>query len=510
MRPSHTPQAIEQRSPPSSGDAGKAGCDAFVIPPLVWAIAALAVAIRVGISVSTHFTWEDSLITLRYAENLARGHGFVYNPGERILGTTTPLYALFLALVARLGLPPLAFGKGINILADGALCLVVYRWLCLLRQETAGRVAAFWIAVSPLHIRWAISGMETSLVTLCSAVVWLAYAQRRYRTAYGVLAVLFLLRWDSVLLLAVLTAAIVWRERRLPLRELGLFALLILPWLLFATWYFGSPIPVTGFAKMTVYGWRRREVFLPELRKLLFLCFGPPYFLPTLAAGIGLVCAWRERWTLLGPPLGWFALYWSAFLLSKVLLFPWYVIPPLPVYELLASVGAARIARRVGASWPRRWQQAALLTVIGLALLLMVWPPLAACRETQSIEDHLRRPIGLWLKAHSAPTDRIMLEPIGYIGYYSERPVLDVVGLVTPKVLPAYNPQNIAPMWNIAQTFRPEWCVLRPGEIQHIHDAARLAGRSWEDDYELIKTFAYTPRRNREPIVFSIYRRKRP
>ena len=74
-------------------------------------------------SSATHFTSEDFLITLRYAENLAGGHGFVYNPGERVLGTTTPLYALFLALAAALGLPADGVGKAVNILADGALCL---------------------------------------------------------------------------------------------------------------------------------------------------------------------------------------------------------------------------------------------------------------------------------------------------------------------------------------------------------------------------------------------------
>ena len=37
------------------------------------------------------------MITFRVAENLASGRGFVYNPGERVQVTTTPLYALILA-----------------------------------------------------------------------------------------------------------------------------------------------------------------------------------------------------------------------------------------------------------------------------------------------------------------------------------------------------------------------------------------------------------------------------
>jgi hypothetical protein len=471
-------------------------------------IAVFAIAIRIGVALTTRFTWEDSLITLRYAENIAHGHGFVYNPAAHVLGTTTPLYTLLLALAASLHLNPVLLGKTCNILADGALCLVVYRWLCVVGQETAGRLAAFWVAADPLQIRWSISGMESSLVALCGAWVWLAYAQRRYWTAYATLAVLFLLRWDSVLLLAVLTGAFVWRERRLPLRELGLFLLLIAPWLLFATWYFGRPIPVTGMSKMIVYGWRANGLLLPQLGRLLFLFFGPPYLPLTLAALVGVYVVWRERWTVLLPPIGWFALYWTAFLLSKVLLFPWYVLPPRPVLTLCAAIGCVTLARRIGRRWSPVARRVALGVAAALILRFVTWPVVAGCRSTQAVEDHLRIPIGLWLRAHSQPTDRIMLEPIGFIGYYAQRPVVDVVGLVTPEVLPAYNRHNIAPFWNIAQRFRPEWCVLRPGEVDHIHDAARLAGHPWETDYALVQTFTYRPGPRREPIVFYVYRRK--
>jgi hypothetical protein len=46
---------------------------------------------------------DDAFITYRYARNLATGRGFVYNEGERVLGTTTPLYAMILAAGAAAG-----------------------------------------------------------------------------------------------------------------------------------------------------------------------------------------------------------------------------------------------------------------------------------------------------------------------------------------------------------------------------------------------------------------------
>src|SRR5438477_8755369 len=41
--------------------------------------------------------YDDGYITLRYAANIAEGRGFVYNVGEPVWGTTTPLLALVLS-----------------------------------------------------------------------------------------------------------------------------------------------------------------------------------------------------------------------------------------------------------------------------------------------------------------------------------------------------------------------------------------------------------------------------
>ena len=55
---------------------------------LVLGAMALALAIRVWMGPNIR---DDAYITLRYAENLSGGQGFTFNPGERVLGTTTPL-----------------------------------------------------------------------------------------------------------------------------------------------------------------------------------------------------------------------------------------------------------------------------------------------------------------------------------------------------------------------------------------------------------------------------------
>src|SRR6185312_4860456 len=52
------------------------------------------------------------------------------------------------------------------------------------------------------------------------------------------------------------------------------------------------------------------------------------------------------------------------------------------------------------------------------------------------IENGLRRQIGLWLRDHAkTPQDTVMLEPLGYIGYFSGLKMLDYPGLASKEMV---------------------------------------------------------------------------
>jgi hypothetical protein len=476
------------------------------LPGWVWGCALLAVAIRAGVAATTHFTNEDFFITLRYARNIGGGLGFCYNPGERYLGTTTPLYALFLGLAVWLGLPAAACGKAANVLADGLLCIVIYRWLTKLGYERAGRIAALLLAVDPLQIRWSISGMETSIATLLCATAFLLYSERRTTLLFVDLGFLFLVRWDSLLLTGVLLGCVVLRDRRVPVRGLLAFVAIAAPWTLFAASYFGSPIPGTMAAKATVYGWRFQGRILPGAPKLLYRIYGTPGYAALAAlAAAGLIRAIRCRMAGMAPAVAWAALYWAAFLISKNLLFEWYLVPPATVYLALVALALDGTASRAPALSARPVWLAAPVAALAAGGFGIAY---AACRESQQIEESSDMVIGKWLSRNTEADDVVMLEPIGYAGYYSGRRILDPVGLVTPYVLTAYRRDNPAPFLTIARTYRPAWCVLRPGELSRITRAAAATGRPWERDYEPVKTWIFFPARREGPIVYSVFRRR--
>jgi arabinofuranosyltransferase len=53
-----------------------------------WILLLGAIVAFVGRSYSLRFVQDDAYITYRYARNVVRGYGPVYNPGERVEGYT--------------------------------------------------------------------------------------------------------------------------------------------------------------------------------------------------------------------------------------------------------------------------------------------------------------------------------------------------------------------------------------------------------------------------------------
>ena len=65
---------------------------------LLWTLVCTSIAIVVRIVVGPLII-DDAYIFFRYARNLLQGHGPVFNPGERVLGISSPSYLLVLTII---------------------------------------------------------------------------------------------------------------------------------------------------------------------------------------------------------------------------------------------------------------------------------------------------------------------------------------------------------------------------------------------------------------------------
>jgi hypothetical protein len=126
-------------------------------------------------SLVERFRFDDSYITLRYAQQLTT-HGILsFNPDERIDGYTSPGWTLLLALVDGSGLDP---AEGMLALARVAGFLSVLVACALARALGASWllscvIPALGVLYTPGFIVWSIPGMEMPFAALIyAALLW--------------------------------------------------------------------------------------------------------------------------------------------------------------------------------------------------------------------------------------------------------------------------------------------------------------------------------------------------
>ncbi|HQQ79233.1 MAG TPA: hypothetical protein PLB01_17930, partial [Thermoanaerobaculia bacterium] len=302
---------------------------------------------------------DDAYITFRYARNLVEGAGLVYNPGERVLGTSAPLFALILAGLRSLtgaAIPALAFLVGAACLP--ACAVAGYR---LARRAAGPLLAGVFVAaaLSPhASLEVFASGMETPLYLLGLLFAVELACRGRDTAAFAVASGLFFLHPDAAALVPALLFAVRAARGRLPWRELALGLAPAAAAAGALAWAYGSPLPHSVTAKRLAYAMppghallRLEETVLDTL--VAYATPLAPALVVLLAAGaLALLLAFGRR-ALTDPPVLAFALfagaYVAAFALANPLVFPWYR-PPLALSTAFVAVAcAARLPRPAGA-----------------------------------------------------------------------------------------------------------------------------------------------------------------
>jgi hypothetical protein len=463
---------------------------------LVAGLCLLALAVRAAAGPRTI---DDAYITFRYARNLARGLGFVYNSGRQVLGTTTPLYTLLMALAYGTGLRDLPLvALVVNSLADAASVLLLYglgQKLARSRLVAAG-LALAW-ALSPMSVTFAIGGMETSVVIFFLVATLAAYAAGRPRLSAVAMALAVLTRPDALIaavplfgdmalrpLLARGGGPLGQRLRRLPWAEAALFCGLLLPWILFATAYFGSPLPQSVQAKVQAYHLDQFSALIRLLQHLstpffeheVFGRFWPAVGLP-LYLGLylvgGLRMVRREGRAL---PLVLYPLFYVAvFSAANPLIFRWYLAPPQPFYFLGILVGLHAVLTGLARRWRReaagRWATATVLALL-LALPLGTYtlhpdhgPDRPAPEMAWFQLELLYRRAAETIRPDLAPGDVVAAGDIGAVGWFSQAPILDTVGLISPEATDYYplDPAQLVITYAIApglvRDLEPEYLI---------------------------------------------------
>lgn len=411
------------------------------------------------------YAYDDPFITFRYAENLASGKGFVYNPGEKVLSTTTPLFALVLGVLAKLGGQPypMSLLLGAFSLSIGGLFI----WGIAQEFETpeAGWAGLALFPFFPMVVNTLGSEVPLYIALAVGAIYF--YIRQNFPAAAALAGLVVLVRPDGILVAVVLGAHFLLLVRRpIPWKAVLIFLGITLSWLLFAWIYFGSPIPVTLAAKRQQGEMAITESFFRGFFTTVKSYTSWPYRLEAVLAFFGLYFFVRSgrRWGLF---LAWIGLYFAAYSFLGVGRYFWYYSALVPGFIALVGLGVSWLHRRVSGWGGRTAYYLAFLlpAVLVAASLYGQWRSLNFMRLNPSSRNAAYREVGEWLNTHTAPQDRVGALEVGIIGYYARRPMIDFAGLIQPAVARQF---SVDATYEDAALFavdyyRPEYLVLHDG-----------------------------------------------
>lgn len=319
--------------------------------------------------------FDDALISLRYAENLATGHGLVWNPGERVEGYTNFLWTLILAAVHKLPL------------SQGHVCLVIQilgiplLWACLWATVRLGEIcrllpvsACCAVTLTALHYNlmyFGLLGMETALLTVlitCGLMATALNVQRRVGRLQSVpwFALAVLCRLDAVVVIAVAYGMELLCARSGRWRTI-LAGMLVVATLAGQTFwrhsYYGEWLPNTYYLKAT--GWPLGERLITGLNQSMWI--GLAFGLPLLLALATLLRPHRQFVLLLAAFGGLFAYHiyvgGDAWPLNR------FVIPASIGLFVAAAQGMHIVYQTMIATRSRRSSLALRAALVGLCLL---------------------------------------------------------------------------------------------------------------------------------------------
>jgi len=477
----------------------------------------VALTLRLVFWGTTGRVWEDTLITVLHAENAAQGRGLIHHAGEgRVHGFTSPLSVL----IPYLGELVIS-GSGILVLRLTSLtCAAVTIWFALQLARHAAlslspAAAGFfflYLAAEHHQILFGMAGMETQIVVcVLLGTIWSFLSGRP--NLFGVFLALSLYsRPDAVIGVGVFLAAALVRDWRTGLRSAAWCIGLYVPWIVFTTFYYGSPVPHTVVAKSVGYArffaeepsrWPGALLYrLERLRPWLGPCWGGSGTRPMSILGpavatalcqialgvlviLGLSRVLRRRATrAMGVYLVGFFLY---LLLVVGRAHNWYLVPFMAVAALVAAQGLDALGER----FPVKCRLAVSGTLAFLLVLGYLWVLPTTFRNEallqEVVEEGVRQRVGVWLAEHVPEDEPIVSESLGYVGYYSRRKILDFPGLASPASVEALRslPEGRRTLEGLIDKLQPRWAVVRPLELDKLqHDYAATAGR-----YEIAEQF---------------------
>jgi hypothetical protein len=420
------------------------------------------------------FPLDDSWIHVRIAENIRHGYGFSFNKGVDAAVSTEPLWTVLLAFVLFFVKQPIAAAYLLGLVTLLLTCIYSFKLAFLITGD--GLVSTFASIVPAFlpFLTWgSMSGMGVPLFVLLTVMG--VYYHMLLRREDGVrqyaptlvFALAALARPECFLLFGFSTLDYLWfavRGRR-PLARTAanaalhglVFCLLTSPFFAFNYATSGHLFPNTYYAK-NIFWLKLNEGKLPtdgaawfyftawlkyNLHLFLFFCRGTGWLLAALLP-FGLYSLFKATLSPSETRPGFGIIPLVAFgyplvvSVQNVAVFGTtyvhgsqgrYFTNLLVVWAIVCSLGVGMIGRH-----KRRSRYAALL-LMALVLGTMVFKQwrnsLTYAMNVKNVNE-MNVAAGKWLDSNVPRDARLAIHDVGAIAHFSDREVIDVLGLVNP------------------------------------------------------------------------------
>ncbi|GAB1357261.1 hypothetical protein MASR1M29_14290 [Cloacibacterium normanense] len=456
----------------------------------------------------THHIQEDAFITWRVAQNLLDYGVIGFNGETKISASTTHLY-VFVSYIFNL-----IFGKEnfiYPLLIFNSLLFTIGSYFLsklILENPVHQAIFIFLFGILPPSIKISILGMEFGILFFLEmALLYFGFKQNKIWAQILFPILILFTRIDTVIFLGVVFLVdIIWNKKIRWFYILG--GMLGVAVLMSFNWfYFGELVNNTIVAKSVTYA---KNMSLALQWKYFLMNYGnfwemlklPGDFNPftilvlvfELLAFLYLVSK-RESKNLFIWIIFLFGWTKQLIFISQRSYFDWYYW--VPQILLFAVILVFVLEQKTYKLW---W--------ISLLVIFYILP-MAAFQTIHSIatgngEWNYRRSIGLFLKDYEKDKNQyILLEPAGYIPYFSGLKAIDEVGLVD-KEIQAEIKKDKADYWkNTVEKRKPKY-LLAPKNLFEGKD-----GSFYQENYRLLKEFRIKNHLNSDnKILEKIYRLK--
>ena len=469
---------------------------------------------------------DDAFISMRYAQNFVDGSGLVFNPGERVEGYSNLAWVLYAGLAIKLNLDPLLVLRITAVLAGLAALVLSWRaaGILLPKAGMSALAAPLFLALNPMLPRHSTTGLETvpfaALITAGfvtatkkptssnSSIFLLLLVLLIFMRPEGVVFALLFLFWRHVgsrmgkvpspestgdnLPATKPSSALMWVE-------FSAILVVIVSGFVWKWSYYGDPLPNTYYAKMTGEG----RAFVEGIH----------YSLYWLRENGGAILVGLFLANLFNRKLS------MAFLFSAVIVvvqagvvitaggdwmhFYRFFVPVIPLIAAGCAAGlgiilqlnqpASGIHQRVG-KWPLVIVLAGMMAmgsvnvykverVTGKAVLPYV-------KNGSYLTDGYRQ-TAQWIVDNTPPGSSVAICDIGLVGFQSQRPVVDMFGLIDPHISRLAGRQHFKSDPEYVLGKHPDIVVLVSSgtdDFIRIPDAQMFANPDFTRKYTLVKS----------------------